>query len=83
VTGQYIVSIATTLEYQQLSTTKEDFKNLIDVEEMRRKIRMDLLQEKHWDEQQKYWEIQEKHWRWLGRVGVLAVVLNSVKSLWS
>lgn len=66
-----------------MATEKNEINTMIDIENLRNTIRMDLLQEKHWDVQQDHWLQQQKYWRWVFVLGLIAVIVNALKSLWS
>jgi len=66
-----------------MAANTDDVKTMIDVEKMRSEIRMDLLQERHWDVQQAHRTAQQKHWKYIFIAAVIAVIINGLKPLWT
>lgn len=66
-----------------MAVNKDEIESAINFEEMRRKIRLDLSQEKHWDIQQQHWTAQQMHWKYIAILAAFAILVNSLKSLWA
>ncbi len=62
------------LEYKKL---------VIETNKMLADIRHDVKKEMHWEANRNHWDKQQKYWRYVFILGLLAVIVNALKPLWS